>query len=153
MEYRIWKADAIGLSRTSYKILIRENTDVRLAEVLLENRADADAYITANLSDLYAAGSTPPAAVNPLAVFYAVETAAMRPLFLGVIFAAFNQMKIGGSMAEMITAARNAFAQDDDALAAFNSFEVMYKGATTDEQQTLNAMAIWVALNMIASDQ
>lgn len=152
-EVLIW-SDKVSNARTGIRavtFLVRQNTNVKAAEVTLPAGADAAEFGAANAAALYSGGVSPSADVSPLALFYAAQARLAEPYFLGVIFAAFHQLKIGGDLAEMIVAGRTALAADDAMFAQWQAFEAAYNAGTGGQQATINAMAVWVVLNIIAA--
>lgn len=147
-------SDKINNARTgsrSVTYLIRQNTTVRAAEVILESGQDADVYGETNAAALYAGGAAPNASVSPLALFFAMQAKRAEPYFLNVIFKAFQQLKLGGGLAEMTVAGREALGEDDTLYAQWQAFETAYNAGSDAHRATLNAMAVWVALNIIVA--
>jgi len=157
MSYQVLlRADEINNVRTKSRCvtyLIRQNTDIRAAQVTLPAGVDAQAYGEANAAALFAAGVEPAHKADPLALFYAQEAQLKEGYFLNVIFQAIYQLKLGGSLGNMVTAARVGFGEDDAELAKWQAFEAAYNAADADDRNALLAMAVYISLNLVVREQ
>lgn len=149
MEFIIYKRTDLIDGRISVAYLIRNNADVRLANALLPAGADVTAYATDNVQALYDIGIEPPAIVSGVAMFESVKNRDMAGLHMGAIFGAFQQLQMGGSLADMKLVAKQVYAQNDAELAKLLAFINTFKNATDDDKDELMAIAIYAASTLV----
>jgi hypothetical protein len=140
--------------RVSVNYLIRENNTVKVAGLLLPAGADIKAYGEANKDALFAGGVDYPsegALVSPVAVFEALKGRQSRAVHLKAIFSAFALLKLGGSLTDMKVSALQAYTDDEDQLATLQAFMAEYRGATEDDRNALDAIAIFAMASLITS--
>ena len=145
MEAIVYKSTELVDGRVSVSYLIRNNSDVKLTNILLPAGTDVTAYATNNLQALYDAGIEPPAVVSGVAMFESVKNRKAQRIHMGAIFAAFQQLQMGGSLADMKVAAKGVYAQNDMELAKLLAFINTFKNATDDDKNELMAIAIYAA--------
>jgi len=140
--------------RISMTYLIRENTTVKVASLLLPKDTNIDAYGEANKDTLFDAGVAYPnesALVSPVAVFEAVRGRQSRSVHLKAIFSAFSLLKLGGSLTDMKVAALQAYQDDEEQLATLQVFMAEYRTASEDDRNALDAIAIFAIASLITS--
>lgn len=154
MEAIIWPERSKVIETTgmqSIVYLVRNGQDVRRAEVLLTADVNPVAYGEANADSLYAEGIPITGEVSGISLFFAVQQARARAVHLAAVFAAFNQILIGGDLSEVIAQARAAYSLSPEVLAAVTQFETAYRAGTDEQRQTLSAFAIISIGTLIAS--
>ena len=149
MEAIVYKQSELVDGRISAVFLARKNSDVRMADVLLPVGTDASAYALNNATTLFEIGYTPPSKVSPLALFQATKNKAVESLHMGAIYAAFEQLQMGGSMADMKVAAKQVYAQNDEARDALLAFINTFKSASQEDRDELLAIAIYAASSLV----
>jgi len=140
--------------RISMTYLIRENTTVKVASLLLPKDTNIDAYGEANKDTLFDVGVAYPnesALVSPVAVFEAVRGRQSRSVHLKAIFSAFSLLKLGGSLTDMKVAALQAYQDDEEQLATLQVFMTEYRTASEDDRNALDAIAIFAIASLITS--
>lgn len=148
MEALVMKQETGTDGRTSVVYIIRDGATVKCAEAMLSAGTDPATYGAANASALY---NSLEAKDSTLGVFNAVKERQYKAIHLAAIFAAFNQLALGGGVTEMIVAAKTAYQADDTKIAEVLAFETAYKAATDDQRKTLNALGIYAVAALIGS--
>jgi hypothetical protein len=145
-------SDNVNNARTESRavtFLIRDGQTVKAAEVMLPKEQDARQYGEDNAAALFKAGSEPPAKVSPAALFEALKARQGEAYFLKVIFAALRQLKLGGTLSNMVSQGRDALGEEDTRFAEWQAFEAVYKAGSAEDRLTLDAMATWVIINLL----
>ncbi|GEM_PF-4546052 len=140
--------------RISVNYLVRENTTVKVAGLLLPAGTDVDAYGETNKDALFAGGVDFPsesALVSPVAVFEAIKGRKARSVHLKAIFSAFALLKLDGNITDMKVAALQAYQDDSEQLATLQAFMTKYQAASEDDRNALDAIAIFAVTSLITS--
>jgi len=140
--------------RISVSYLIRENTTVKVVSLLLPAGTNIKSYGDTNKEALFEAGVEYPASnalVSPVAVFEAIKNRQAQSVHLKSIFAAFSQLKLGGSLTDMKVAALQAYQDDEVQLATLQAFMTTYRNASEDDRNALDAIAIFAISSLITS--
>ena len=149
MESIVYNQTEFVDGRISFSYLIRNNADVRIADAVLPAGTDVAGHGTAHAETLYNVGYAPPAKVSPLALFQATKNKDAQSIHIGAIFAAFQQLQMGGSMSDMKVAAKQVYAQSDEQLAAVTAFITQFQNASEADRNELVAIAIYAASSLV----
>jgi len=149
MESIVYKHTEMVDGRISAVYLVRDNATVRMADVLVPSGTNLIAYGIDNATTLFDIGYTPPSKVSPMALFQASKNKHVESIHMGAIYAAFEQLQMGGSMADMKVAAKQVYAQNDEARAALLAFINTFKTASQEDKDELLAIAIYAASSLV----
>ena len=149
MEVIVYKHTEMVDGRISAVYLVRDNATVRMADVLVPSGTNLIAYGIDNATTLFDIGYTPPSKVSPMALFQASKNKHVESIHMGAIYAAFEQLQMGGSMADMKVAAKQVYAQSDEQLAAVTAFITQFQNASEADRNELVAIAIYAASSLV----
>ena len=135
--------------RLSVVYLTRNNSDVRMTDLLLSAGINTVSYGINNSEDIYNAGYTPPYSVSPIALFEATKNRQVSNVHLGAIYSAFQQLQIGGTLADMKIAAKQVYSQNDEQLIRLNAFIAEFKNASENDRNELLAIAIYASSTLV----
>lgn len=149
MESIVYKHTEMVDGRISAVYLVRDNATVRMADVLVPSGTNLIAYGIDNATTLFDIGYTPPSKVSPMALFQASKNKHVESIHMGAIYAAFEQLQMGGSMADMKVAAKQVYAQNDEARAGLLAFINTFKTASQEDKDELIAIALYAASSLV----
>lgn len=149
MEVIIYNQIKLVDGRMSVVYLIRSNAEVKMNSVLLPEGTDAQVYGDMNAASLFAGGNTPDFKVSPIALFQATKNKESESIHMGAIYAAFQQLQMGGSVSDMKVAAKQIYSTNDTQLAALLAFINSFKNGSDSDKEELIAIALYASSSLV----
>jgi hypothetical protein len=131
---QVLKAEPNSLKTKSISVLVRNGDVVRQAEVILPLNAELESI------DPQLAWDKGSPIEDPLRQWHAYQLRNSDETFSQVIAALLDQLRSGGTLADMVAAARAALAQDSGQLTALNRLTTVFKAATPAQQAEFVAL-------------
>jgi hypothetical protein len=134
LSMQVLKEEPNGLTTKSLSVLVRNGDAVRQAEVILTLNETME---NINLQSAWDMGNP---IENPIRQWNAYQLRNSDETFSKVIAALLDQLRGGGTLADMISAGRIALVEDSGQTAALNRLTNVFKAATPAQQADFIAL-------------